>query len=332
MTHTRRRTVTKVTLVSHTSKPLETLSLLWRVSRTNVPVDEIQNDVPDIAKLRASFRDFLAAGVPLLENLNFVFVLDNVPISLREQMVRHRIGVVVGDNFGVDIIPELAQSTWWSQTMRVMSMEEFASGGQYLVPETIRDNEEAWVMYESAMGDIELVYTELLNLGIPVEDARQLIPLGATSRISWTLNGGALRHVLGNRSCWIAQYGLWWPVISGMLTELSKVDSVFSEFAAPPCFKAGAYRGCEFGVENERRIQGDDPFPPCPLYMHWQLEQALAYEASHIDAVWNPLPGRPFGATWKCSKGPELVAMSQKMQQQYSMIWPAYAQEYKSYC
>lgn len=212
------------------------------------------------------FRAVLDQGIPVAEHISFNFVLEDVPISWREQAVRHRVGTKYGDNFAVDIIPE-ADLTFWSQSMRIQSMDDFAAEGKYYTPPSVAENPAASQVYNTTMGTIEAGYNTLRSLGIEMEDARNLIPLGATHRITMTVNLRALVNIVGKRGCWILQSSLWGPVIKGMIAELAaKVDPVFRRLAYPPCIRGGKFVECAFKHENERRVDGRDDMPVCPLY------------------------------------------------------------------
>lgn len=274
-----------VTLVNSTPDPLETVWILWQQSKIDGPVslsvDEVKQTVPR-AELEALFWDVLRQKIPISENIHFLFVLEGISVSLREQMVRHRIGTHFGDNFGVDIVPDLAQSSWWSQSMRIQDMSTFADRGMYRVPESlgniwIEDDEHnvsAVSHFKAAMKTIQESYKLLLKAGVPMEDARELIPLGAQHRISWDLNLAALQHIVAKRGCWILQLGIWGPLIHGMINQLAdKVHPMFARIVAPPCIDADdKFSSCQYRLENGRRMPDDDgnvedAHPPCPLWL-----------------------------------------------------------------
>lgn len=262
----------KVTLVSWTQDPIGTIYKLWEASKSNRPYREIEKELaeadnnPAIETVRSIFEKVVDSKIPVAENIDFIFLLENVSISFREQMVRHRIGVKVGDRIGVDIVPDLADSTWWSQSMRILDMGDFAANGRFHQPEGI--SELAAKRFRTAMRAAEDGYNDLLELGVSMEKAREVIPLAATHRISWKLNLSALQHIVGKRGCWILQGDLWEPVIRGMVEELAtKVDPYFRTLIAPPCVKNGKFVSCSFKLDNERRVSGEDSIPPCALYL-----------------------------------------------------------------
>lgn len=264
----------KVTLVSWTGFPVETIYYLWQASRTIdsmlEPYQIYKKRTKDEAfnkEVRSVFEKVVDSAIPVAENINFVFLLENVSVSFREQMVRHRVGAKIGDNVGVDFIPGLNDSTWWSQSMRVLDMGEFFDKNNYRLPKGLEGK--SLDLYKRTMFQIQETYKLLVKAGVPVEDAREVLPLATQHRISWGLNLASLTHILRKRGCWILQAGLWEPIIRGMIEELSvRVDPYFRTLIQPPCVKGNDYIGCNVKFDNEKRIKGEDPLPPCSLYLH----------------------------------------------------------------
>jgi thymidylate synthase ThyX len=322
--------------------PLETLFCVWEQSRHNgmipdpwevsVAVSDVENGVKPFihedrylvnqtpnyyidaqgkrlsrTEFKAYYRDtvikLFSEAVPVLDHLEFVFQIEGIPIALREQMVRHRVGAKVGQRLGADIVPDLAQSAWWSQSHRVLDLSTFADDGMFITPESMDDtitdqtrtyrtgknNEyethvalDRGEVYLRTMKVIQEAYATLVRSGVPKEEARNLIPLGTTHRTTWAINAMALKHVIGKRSCWILQRGLWEELILGMVSELAQIDPLFRAMVNPPCIKGDTFVGCPVSLSNIERIKGKDELPPCPLFLHHHREEALeaAKEAS----------------------------------------------------
>lgn len=336
----RKNKTTSVRLLSHTNNPIETIFVQWAQSRTEDPVRDPSEIAALLRIIQArkksgivsdvdlryekdvyeTFEKVVSMKIPLAETIDFVFLIEHCPIALREQIVRHRIGHRYGGQLGADIVPDLAESTFWSQTTRVLNLGTFATDGEYLLPESVRDSGpkapspecvacggkgtyqeehphngslfnvtcQCWrypegtktitvrnhtvsveEFYHEQMGWIQSAYNRLIEAGVPVEDARNLLPMATQHRLTWKVNLAALLHVLGKRGCWIAQLGMWEPVIRGMVEELAtKVHPAFRKMIDPPCFgNDGEFKACVFKLENENRVKGDDPYAPCPLYL-----------------------------------------------------------------
>jgi hypothetical protein len=357
---------TTVTLMTKTEYPIETVYAQWFQSRktTDVPVPmpkEIRERIeqerlgrytgshPELAAVAEGegiegigpfeqevmdvFQQVIAMKMPLGETLDFVFLIENLPVALREQLVRHRIGHKFGDQTGADIlVSEVANnSTFWSQTTRIVDMKNFATNGEYfspvwledhgdtLMPDRrigcINDTLEACLGYVEAHGDIsddtnaikmelkaaiasgkelqdgstctiadfyrkqmlwiQAAYRRLTAAGMPLEDARNILPVAMMHRFSWKTNLSSLMHVMSRRGCWLAQLGMWEPVIHDIVNELStKVHPSFRRLIDPPCFNAaGKFEECAFGRENEEivwrgngEVKGE--YPPCSLWIN----------------------------------------------------------------
>jgi thymidylate synthase ThyX len=270
-------TQAKATLVSWTANPVETMYAIWKQSRDNLPLMEIRNIDKRDPEVRKVFEDIVTSALPLVEHIQLVFVIEDMPISLREQIVRHRIGSTFPGPVGADSIPELGSSTFWSQSSRYINVGEFYLNHKYHVPEAVANKTEALAEYDRVLYEIERGYNRLVAMGIPLEDARGLIPLCMTHRMSWGLNIKSLSHIAGHRGCWLAQAGLWEPLVRNMIEEVAtKIDPIFRRLIDPPCFKQGQWQGCPYRIENQARVNGKDEHPPCPLYLRKHDDDALA--------------------------------------------------------
>lgn len=258
-----------------------TLATLWEASKTDLPLETIMDaarasEERDAEYAMEWFRGVMDQEIPVMESVTFTFMCEDVPISWREQAVRHRVGVQYGDAFMVDVIPEM-NGSFWSQSHRLKDMSRFYNEGQFYVPESVASDTVASDVYRDTVWQIQEAYAKLVDRGIPAEDARNLLPLGATHRISMTINLRALKHIVGKRGCWILQAGIWAPIIESMIDELAaKVSPAFRSLVHPPCVSAGRFTECKFKVENERRVSGDDALPVCPLY--WTSEVDAGFD------------------------------------------------------
>lgn len=244
----------KVTLMTWTQNPIQTVYALWQASKNEEPlVDPLVMEYPDGEDVRVDYTELLelfkaviAQRIPIGEHIDFVFMIENISVSWREQAVRHRIGVEISpERLGIDIIPNLAKSTWWSQSMRIQNMGRFASNRAYRLPETLAGKlvdggVGAECLFHETMLAIEKAYDQLVAAGVPMEDARELMPLGAQHRISWKLNIGALQHIVGKRGCVVGNTKI--PLLDGR--ELSMVElldeyGTDNEFWVYSCDKRG---------------------------------------------------------------------------------------------
>lgn len=312
-----------IRLLSHTAHPVETLYLEWEQSRGDEPIPEAwviaENRKVDPAfaeKLDKLFEQMLLGGLPVLETIDLVFLVEGCSIALREQIVRHRIGHKFGQEIGADIIPELQSSSFWSQSMRVKNMGSFWENDEYYTPPTIEDNDLAQRLYEQTIQSLQITYNELVALGVPVEDARNVIPLAATHRMIWRTNLSAVVHILKKRGCWIAQLGIWKPLIQGMVKELcDKIHPLCATLITPPCINKNKWAGCPFPTDNQARWMGDDPGIPCVLWAHMDMHTVPDGTKQHPEQWCLHAEGIEH------DNKPELTEASRKMQKEYEVLW-----------
>lgn len=273
-------------LISHTAFPVETIYLEWTQSRTDKPLmsaSDLSQEMKTNDSLRAEVEDVfqrvISMSMPLMETVELVWQLENIPVALREQIVRHRVGHKFGGQLGADILPDLTDSTFWAQTMRVRDMSNFATNEMFYKPQSVVDNSDLSTQWDIVMGYIQDMYVLMTDKGIPPEDARMLLPMAVTHRMTWKQSLASAIHVLKKRSCWIAELGFWEGLVLDMVQQLSAIHPLFGTLIAPPCIdtKTDKFVGCKFEEEVWGAIRGDYPQPPCPLYGGCQTKDAKQY-------------------------------------------------------
>lgn len=277
---------TKVTLISHTQDPLETLYQIWMENRDpnlHMSIDEIKATV-DPKEVQRIFSVLMRSDISVIQNIHFTFKLENISIALREQLVRHRIGVNHDGRVGVDYVPNLTDDGIWIQSMRVLDMGQFYNNDAYEMPKEIAKDETATSIYKYCIATCQNTYRMLCERGIPRETARMVVPLAAQHDMFWTVNLGTICHILRKRGCWIPQVGVWMPIIVGIVDELAtKIHPAFRELTCPPCVNNGKFTGCHFPEDTARRLDHSDPLPPCPLAVKTAAD--IANWASNVGTV-----------------------------------------------
>lgn len=116
-------------------------------------------------------RCFENDHMSVFEHSSVTFLVENISRACTHQLVRHR----------------LASFSQTSQRY-VKGMDCF------IIPQTIYENEELRKQYVDAFNHAVDVYWNLLNAGVPAEDARYIIPTCAASNIVVTMNIRELFH------------------------------------------------------------------------------------------------------------------------------------------
>ena len=106
------------------------------------------------------------------------------------------------------------------------------------VPDTIKADESLSSRFQEMVATMHGFYQEMVDSGIPAEDARFILPNAETTKLVMTMNGRELVHFFGLRCCFRAQ----WEI-----REMAKIMLTLARQAAPVIF-ATAGPGCLSGA------------------------------------------------------------------------------------
>jgi thymidylate synthase (FAD) len=152
----------EVTLIAYTPNPEDVLA---------EAVSECYQSKPSVAAV----RNCIARGhTSVLEHGNWTFKIKGVSRSLLAQLTRHRIGV-----------SPTAQSQRYVKQYDV----------EYIVPPSIMLDSTAAVVFGKALDQIDYAYAKLIELGIPQEDARYILPNACPTSLVLTMNLRSLMHL-----------------------------------------------------------------------------------------------------------------------------------------
>jgi thymidylate synthase (FAD) len=155
----------------------------------------------------------------VIEHAVFTFSVEGVSRALTHQLVRHRV------------------ASFSQQSQRYVPMKD----PSYVVPETVRNNPEAFALYEGTMERIWEAYRELSE-AVPAEDARYLLPNGCTTNITITMNARELLHFFSLRCCERAQWEIR-DLAEKMLILCRDVSPTIFADAGPPCVRGTCSEG-----------------------------------------------------------------------------------------
>lgn len=174
-----------VTLLQHTPDPELTVALAARLCYSSVGIDELREKLSqaDIA----SFLDkIMSLGhQSVLEHASFTFGVEGISRTTSHQLVRHRL------------------ASYSQQSQRYVShRERFAA----VVPQTIQAMPEACKLFEEQLTALHEAYSRFIEMGIPAEDARYILPNATETKIMVTMNARELLHFFLLRCCERAQW------------------------------------------------------------------------------------------------------------------------------
>ena len=154
-----------------------------------------------------------------IEHVVFTFAITGVSRTLSHQLVRHRAGVAFDQ-----------------QSQRYVS---YRRGTSTMVPDTISEAPpELLARYEEQMGTSAALYSDLLEAGIPGEDARFVFPNATRTNLVMTANLRALIHMSGLRLCTMAQWEIR-RLFQLIRHEVFAASPFLGSFLAPKCVPMG---------------------------------------------------------------------------------------------
>jgi thymidylate synthase (FAD) len=153
----------------------------------------------------------------VIEHASFTFSIEGVSRALTHQLVRHRI------------------ASYTQQSQRYVTYDTLE---KYITPQSIADSAEARRIYDETLEKIFETYQKLLNLKIPKEDARFILPNAAKTNIIVTMNARELHHFFNLRCCARAQWEIR-EVAFEMFKQAKKAAPALFENAGPSCVALG---------------------------------------------------------------------------------------------
>lgn len=219
-----------VELLYHTPDPERAIATAARLCYAPVGAAELMETMPE-DRVRSVLSTVIKSGhLSALEHASYTFAVDGVSRALTHQLVRHRI------------------ASFNQQSQRYV---KFTDGVPVVKPGTVAANEEAGRIFDETVDAIEAAYARLLELGIPAEDARYLLPNAAESKIVITMNVRELLHFFSLRCCNRAQW------------EIREMAHRMLELARPtaPYIFMDAGAGCVRGACPEGKMTCGNPYP-----------------------------------------------------------------------
>ena len=173
---------------------------------------DLWDKVTDDQKARL-IRQIISSGhTSTIEHATFSFAIEGVSRALTHQLVRHRL------------------ASYSQKSQRYVS----EGGFEYILPPKIAAIPEAKKLYLAELQKIQEDYNKLIELGIPAEDARMLLPNACETKIVVTMNARALFNFFEERLCNRAQWEI--RIMAGMmLKELRKVAPLIFKYAGSTC-------------------------------------------------------------------------------------------------
>ena len=206
----------KVKLLEHTPEPERVVAMAARLCYSAVGAEELAEKLSE-DRVKEMVKKMVALGhASTIEHVAFTFGIEGVSRVLTHQLVRHRI------------------ASYDQQSQRYVAEHDF----EYITPHTIGEKPEAREKYDALMQRIRETYDELIDMGVPKEDARYVLANATETKIIVTMNARSLLHFFNLRCCNRAQWEIR-EMAYKMLAEVKKVAPTLFKNAGASCVNTG---------------------------------------------------------------------------------------------
>jgi len=200
-----------VKLIGFTPNPEKLPAMAAKLTHSKTKPEDL--DKSSDKELKAILEHVTKLGhTSVIEHTCFTFAISDVSRSLTHQLVRHRM------------------ASYAQQSQRYVNLNE----PNYVIPPTIEKNKEMKEAYKETMEIIWDQYNKLLELGIPAEDSRYILPNATCTNIIVTMNARSLLNFFELRCCMHAQWEIR-KLANRMLQEVKKVAPTIFKKAGPSC-------------------------------------------------------------------------------------------------
>jgi thymidylate synthase (FAD) len=152
----------------------------------------------------------------ILPHLSYTFAIEKISRACSHQLVRHRVASFSQQSQRYITIRKLNERIVVPESIHVKGLEEFYSHSD----------------------TTKKIYQELINLGVPREDARYILPNATMTSLLLTMDGKALFHFFGLRCCNRAQWEIR-ELADMMLDSCRDAEPTIFKNVGPYCFMLG---------------------------------------------------------------------------------------------
>lgn len=194
----------EVKLLAYTVEPELVCAKAMRACRTREPASELKPSEQDVARLIRTTKKL--GHLSVLEHASFTFSISGISRVCSHQLVRHRM------------------ASYSQQSHRRVARKS----ADVVIPPSIKGNKQTLELFHKAVDYSFDLFNKLLELKIPLEDARYVLPHAIMTNITVTMNARELLHFFKLRLNTSAQWEIR-ELAEKMLQEVRKVAPIMFE-------------------------------------------------------------------------------------------------------
>ncbi len=205
-----------VELLSYTPNPEDAVARAALIEYANLPTGAIQEILKDRTRVEQIVDLVRSSRRPReLEQINFTFRINSVTLAAITHLTRHRM-----------------------QSIIIPPFHDVCRCERYLIPNTVRANEDLLKRFQSAYARTKEVYDTLSRGGLNKYEIAYLYLSGNVLDVTTTMNGRELLTFISLRSCNRAQYETRIIAIQ-MLNLIRDVSPMLFNSMGPSCYVKG---------------------------------------------------------------------------------------------
>ncbi|TLN05311.1 FAD-dependent thymidylate synthase [bacterium] len=208
-----------VEILAHTPTPERAVAVAARLCYSPRSVSELAEALTDAEVEKLVGKITSMGHFSTLEHAVFTFGIDGISRACSHQLVRHRV------------------ASYSQQSQRYVELKKVEA----VIPPSISKSKKSRALFEKKLEEIWKLYGELVEGGVPAEDARYILPNACETKIVVTMNARELHHFFALRLCTRAQ----WEI-----REMAK-EMYRAAYAVSPLLFSGAGPGCVRGKCTE---------------------------------------------------------------------------------
>ena len=204
----------QVRLLRYTPDPELVIAAASRSTSADSAATEIMDKMaPDYAS--RMIKQLISAGhLSPLEHASFTFSLEGISRACSHQLVRHRL------------------ASYSQQSQRFVHLKE----PKFVTPPSLSSQPGVRARYQEMVRKAHQFYQEMVQSGIPMEDARYILPGGMETNLVMTMNARELLHAASLRLCPRSQWEIA-ELFERTKAEVKRVAPTIGEELRPKCYK-----------------------------------------------------------------------------------------------
>ena len=206
----------KVKLLEHTPHSERVVAMAARLCYSAAGAEELAEKMTDEQVEKLVDKIIQMGHASTMEHVSFTFGIEGVSRVLTHQLVRHHL------------------ASYSQQSQRYVAEHDF----EYILPPSIAERPEASERFKALMENIQQAYNDLVEAGVPKEDARYVLANATETKIVVTMNARSLMHFFNLRCCNRAQWEIR-ELAYKMLAEAKAVAPLLFKNAGASCVATG---------------------------------------------------------------------------------------------